>query len=497
MKAIPKKTATTNSLPSLGLMNFAAITITATLMLSGCASMEGLSPQATPKNPASFASSSAVSSATLSPAAWPHADWWKQLNDPQLDQLMTEALAGAPSLRVAEARARKALAIARISNAALYPQANADAHITRERFPDHALVPPPLGGEMGTQAQLEATLNYEFDIWGKNRAAFNSVVGQAKAAEVDTFASRLALSANIAQAYVQLMRAYLQMDVAQNTLKQREQIHSLTRQRYEAGIDTQLAVRQTEAALPATREQIAQLNETIDLTRNQLAALLGQGPDRGLSIVRPQANKLGAAEIPSYVPAELIGRRPDVVAQRWRVEATHQDIDVAKAQFYPNINLGAFVGFQSIGLTDFLQSRAAGASAAITLPIFDGGKLRGNLAGKNAEYDIAVESYNQTLVDALHDVVDQLASLRSVTEQRKQQQLARTSTQAAYDLALQRFREGVGNYLEVLTAESQLLAQQSLDVDLRARSLSLSINLNRALGGGFEESASVHKSAAK
>lgn len=192
------------------------------------------------------------------------------------------------------------------------------------------------------------------------------------------------------------------------------------------------------------------------------------------------------AELPSNLPADLVGRRPDVVAQRWRVEATHQDIDVAKAQFYPNINLAAFIGFQSIGLPDFLQSRTAGIGPAISLPIFDGGRLRGNLAGKSADYDATVESYNQTVVDALRDVADQITVIRSIDEQRKQQQLALATTQSAYDLAAQRFREGIGNYLEVLTAESQLLAQQSLDVDLRARALGVSINLNRALGGGYQ-----------
>jgi outer membrane protein TolC len=170
------------------------------------------------------------------------------------------------------------------------------------------------------------------------------------------------------------------------------------------------------------------------------------------------------------------------------VEAARQDIEVAKAQFYPNVNLSAFVGLQSLGLSNFLQgsARTLGAGPAVTLPIFDAGRLRGNLAGRDADYDAAVELYNQTLADALRDVVDQLVSFRSLAEQRAQHTLADATAREAYDLALERYREGVGNYLEVLTAESQLLAQQSLDADLRARHLNLSINLARALGGGFE-----------
>ena len=467
----------------------AVVTLAATI--SGCADMSGLSTNSTVNQPAALAAGKSLADTKASSAAWPRSDWWKRFRDPQLDRLMTEALAGSPTLRAAEARTRKALAFAQTSKSALYPQVNADAHLTRQRFPEHATVPPPLAGTWDTQAQLQATLNYDLDLWGKNRAAYENAVGLAKAAEIDAYASRLALSVNIAQAYVQLQRAYLQLDVAQKTLSEREQIYKLTQQRFDAGLDSRLAVKQAESALPATGEQIAQLQETIGLTRNQIAALMGQGPDRGMAIARPAARTSEGAELPSTLPATLLGRRPDIVAQRWRVEAASKNIDVAKTQFYPDVSLLAFAGFQSIGLPGFLQaaSRTLGVGPAVTLPIFDGGRLRGNLAGTHADYDAAVELYNQSLVDGLRDVVDQITSFRGLQEQRKQQTNAQATAQEAYDLALLRFREGVGNYLEVLSAESLLLAQQSLDADLRARELSLSINLVRALGGGFDGTA--------
>jgi NodT family efflux transporter outer membrane factor (OMF) lipoprotein len=463
----------------------------ATLLVAGCASMSGLSTQASVQSAGALAAEKSLAGAAESAGAWPATDWWRSFNDSQLDQLIDEALVGSPTLKIAAARTRKALAFADNARSTLYPQVNADLEITRERFTERGQVPPPFAGSWSTLHQLQATLNWELDFWGKNRAAYEAALGQARATAVDAYAARLALSSNIAQAYVQLQRAYLQLDVAEATLKEREQLYALTRDRNAAGIDSRLELKQAESALPATREQIAQLQETIQLTRNQLAALLGQGPDRGLAIARPAATALAAVVLPSTLPAELLGRRPDLIAQRARVETAQKDIASAKAEFYPNVNLMAFVGLQSFGGAGFLSaaSRMMGLGPAVSLPIFDAGRLRANLAGRNADYDIAVEQYNQTLADAIRDVVDQLASFRSVDEQRRQEEQAQATAQEAYDLALLRYREGIGNYLQVLSAEAPLLTQQGLDADLRSRQLTLAISLIRALGGGFDEAA--------
>jgi NodT family efflux transporter outer membrane factor (OMF) lipoprotein len=469
-----------------------ASVVMAAVLAAGCASMQGLSTHAKPENANTLAAQQSLAGARVATTAWPDTDWWRSLNDPQLDRLMDEALAGSPTLKIAAARTRKALAFADVSKAALYPQVNADAEITRERFSARGEAPPPLAGSWSTPHQLQATFSWELDFWGKNRAAYESALGIAKATEIDGYAARLALSTSVAQTYVQLQRAYLLLDVAQTTLKDREQVYALTRDRNAAGLDSRLELKQAESAVPATREQIAQLQETIELSRNQLAALLGQGPDRGLAIARPSAALLATpVALPSALPAELLGRRPDLRAQRARVEAAQKDIASAKAEFYPNVNLMAFVGLQALGGAGFLSaaSRMMGFGPAVSLPIFDAGRLRANLAGRNADYDIAVEQYNQTLADAMRDVVDQLASFRSVDEQRAQEQLALATSREAYDLAILRYREGIGNYLQVLSAEAPLLAQQSLDADLRSRQLSLAINLIRALGGGFDESA--------
>ena len=471
----------------------ALVALMVAAIVSACATTGGLKPQSTIQKPDNLAVGGSLAKATVSPDAWPESKWWTQFGDPQLNELIEEGLAGSPTLQIAEARTRAALAQAHVAQSALYPEVDAKADTTRQRFSLNGELPPPYAGTWDQFSELQATLNWEIDFWGKNRAAYGQALGEARAAALDTSAARLALSANIAHAYVQLERAYLQLDVAHATLAQREQIYKLTQDRSEAGVDSRLELRQAESALPAAREQIAQLQETIELSRNQLAALLGKGPDRGQAIERPAANALTTLIIPSRIPSELLGRRPDVLAQRWRVEAAAHGIDNAKAQFYPDVNLIALVGFQTLGGVSLITAanRDPGVGAAVTLPLFDAGRRRGNLAARDSDYDVAVDQYNQSIADALRDVVDQLTSFKSVDEQKLQQREGLATAQDAYDLATLRYREGVGNYLQVLTTETQLLSQRSLDADLRARSLDIQIDLARALGGGFDNPALV------
>uniref|UniRef100_UPI0035B2EECE TolC family protein n=1 Tax=Zoogloea sp. TaxID=49181 RepID=UPI0035B2EECE len=185
--------------------------------------------------------------------------------------------------------------------------------------------------------------------------------------------------------------------------------------------------------------------------------------------------------------ADLLGRRADIVAQRWRVEAGRQGSAAARAAFYPNVNLGAFVGLQSIGLSKLVESdsRIAGIGPAIHLPIFDNGRLRAGLAARYADEDAAIAQYNATLVDALHDVADQLAAWRGAEAEARDQQAALARYEEAWRLAEIRYRAGLASYTAVLAAETPLLAQRRLSAELRSRRLDASAGLARALGGGL------------
>lgn len=460
----------------------------ATGLLAACASTGGLSTHSRRLAPETLATQRSLAAWPLSVAAWPIEDWWTRFGDPQLDRLMRSALANQPSLRAAEARVRQAQAAAGISAAALHPQGQLNLKGAQQRFSENGIYPKNLAGHVDSINDAQLGVSQALDFWGRNRAALDAAMDRARAAEVDAQAARLLLSTSLARTYLRLDTAWAQRDLAARTLAQRDDVLALVRRRVMADVDSQLELTQAEAALPAARESIAAIDETIALAANQLAALQGQGPDGGLVIQRPQ---LGPASqriaLPTALPAELLGRRPDIVAERWSVEALRQDIAVAHARFYPNVTLNAFAGLQSVGLGDLLSlgSRTLGIGPAISLPVFDGGRLRANLAFNQAAYDAAVEQYNGTLINALHDVVDQLVSLRWLATQRTEQDQALALSQRAYALARSRYRSGLANYLQVLAAETQVLQQQRAVVASAGRERELQLNLIRALGGGL------------
>lgn len=456
------------------------------LLVAGCASYKGIEHRSQPMEAAALKADASLAQAPAG-GEWPQLDWWKRFADPQLDALIDEGLGSAPNVRLVQARLDQARAQVQIVGAAARPQVNADASLNRQRFSENYIFPRPIAGSSFTTSQLDLSAAWAVDFWGRNRAAYDAALGRERAARAEAYAARLVLSSGIASVYVQLARAYDQLDIAKHTLEDRMRVQSLTGDRVKAGLDSRLELKQVETSIPAARARIAQIEEEIALARSQLAALLGAGPDRGLAIARPTMH-MAAVALPSRVGADLLGRRPDIVAARLRAEAAGRDITAAKAAFYPDINLTALVGVQSVDLGKLLQTGSAIPSigAAVRLPIFDAGRLRGALAERNAEYDAAVEEYNQALAQALREVVDQLASMRSVQTQRAEADSALAAAEEAYDLAVTRYKAGIGSLLQVLTSETQVLEQRNLRADLQSRELALSINLIRALGGGFD-----------
>jgi NodT family efflux transporter outer membrane factor (OMF) lipoprotein len=399
-------------------------------------------------------------------------------------------LANNPSMSAAQARLAKANAAVGIARAPLLPRVDANYTLTREHLSKDYIYPAPMGGSVVSDNRLALDFSYELDFWGKNRSRLQAAVSQQAAAAADAQAARNLLAGALVRAYLNLQNAFAQRDVLNRVLAQRAEVLSLTQGRYTAGLDTQVEVKQAESSLAAGKVELTQTDTTLAQLRNQVAALAGAGPQRGQSL-QPVALTAPAGGVPANVPLDLLGHRPDVTAAKWRAEAARHAIDSAKAEFYPNVNLAAFVGFQAMGTGNLLgaDARMAGFGPAVTLPIFHGGELNANLAGRRADADLAVSDYNQTVLDAVHQVADALDGLRLLDQEKAQQRQAREAIDAAYDLAVKRYKAGMGNYISVLIAQTGVLTQARLDTDLRIRAYQLDANLANALGGGYAPAA--------
>lgn len=456
------------------------------LFLAGCASTGGLAPQGHPVDPDSLASDRSLEARGLSDARFPARDWWTALGDPQLDALVREALRDSPSLAAADARARQAQAQAGLVDAARKPTLGASARESAVQLPE-TLAPEPLGGDLQASTVLMLDFKWAPDLWGGKRAQYEAAVGQARAAQVEAQAARLALSSNVASGYVALAQAYEMLEVAQREQARASRLRDLSRQRVDAGLDNQLQLRQSESTIAAARQQAQAAQQQIDALRNALAALLGKGPDRGLDITRPQLLDAPSPGVPAVLPSELLGHRADVVAARWRVEAARSGIEASKAAFKPSINLNALVGLASAGLSDLFSSDAllGFGGPAISLPIFDGGALRSQLAKSDADYDLAVAGYNQTLVAALHEVTDAVQAARSLDARIVSATQARDAAQAALEIAGARYEAGLGTQIDVLSTQRPLLQVEQQLATLTAQRYAATIELDRALGGGL------------
>jgi NodT family efflux transporter outer membrane factor (OMF) lipoprotein len=468
--------------------NFAVAAL-ATVLLAGCASTGGLHPTATAMDPASLTAQRSFSGVTVDAATWPQRGWWKALDDAQLDKLVDEALANNPDMTLVDARVQAALAAAGAADAARKPMLNGGASIAGARVPP--ILPPLASGHFGVIRYGYLSFKWDLDLWGGKRAAWQAAVGNARAAEVDVQAARLRLSADVVQAYFQLAGAHAQRDLANEELQRANDFLKLTHKRVANGIDSKFSLARIEAESASDRAHLEAADNAVHSAGLVLAALLGAGPDRALSIERPALPAIPALTLPSDLPADLLGRRPDVVAARWRVEAAGHDIKAAKARFLPNIGISSLAGLlapSSMNLFS-LRNRFYTVSPALSLPIFEGGALRANLAGKDAARDIAVAQYNQTLVRAINQVAGQVDDLQSLSAQVQDAEDARASASDAYALAMKRYRAGVGNYLEALSVRQELIAAEQQLASLQTRRVGAWATLNEVLGGGFQPAA--------
>ncbi len=421
--------------------------------------------------------------------AWPGDGWWRAYGDPQLDALIDEALRESPDLAVAQARLRQAGAMMQIAKAPLLPEVSGSANLSEGKQSYNDIIPRaalPQGWNDYGQAGLN--LSWELDFWGKNRSALAAATSEQQAARAEVAEARLLLSTSVASAYAELVHQFAVRDTAEAALALRAKTVELFRRRHEFGLETLASVRQVEARQAAAQAQLLAIDERIALQRNGIAALIGAGPDRGLALNRPAVHFAGREGLPPNLSLELLGRRPDIVAARLRTEAAARRIDQRKAGFYPSVNLVAFVGVESLGIDKLTRSGSdlGSVGPAISLPIFNTQRLQGQLRGAQAEYDAAASTYNATLSNALREVADAATSRKSLDGEVSASRAALVAATEAHDIVSQRYKGELATYLDVLTAEDQLLSAQRGLADVETRAMVLDVALVRALGGGFE-----------
>jgi len=420
--------------------------------------------------------------------SWPAQDWWQQYQDPTLDQLIDMALRYSPTLATAHARFESARQSVRIASTAsgAHLQANGDA--SRQRLSDNGLFPPQLlGFTWYDQMDLGLQASYTFDWWGKQRDAVEAAMDEAHASQADRSAAALMLASSVADAYFGWQADQSRLALAREREITVQAEAAVTAARIGAELDSADESQRAAAALASVREQIAVLEGSAQLRVVALAALVGRAP-ASLPPLAPKPMPLLDGALPDDVRIDLVARRADVTASRWRVEAAESSRESARAEFFPDVSINALIGVQSIHMSTLIEygSRVPNAGAAVHLPLFDAGRLKARYGATQRALDEAVAVYQDTVVNAARDVATQASTLAQLSAQRAQREIELDAALNLKISAAARVRQGLTDSRTELSATDAWIAEQDALLELDAAALSADIGLKRALGGGYE-----------
>jgi NodT family efflux transporter outer membrane factor (OMF) lipoprotein len=416
----------------------------------------------------------------------PRGAWWKIFGDPDLDALEDQLATANTTIAQAEARYRTARAVLRQTRADITPTVTASAAATRARtLTNQAGAPGPVPVTTTTYSAL-GDASWELDVWGRVRRNVESSTAGVAAAANDLESVKLSMQAELAASWFQLHGFDAEIALLSTNVDAQAEALKLTVNRHDQGVVSGVDVAQAETLLETTRAQAIDVAISRAQTEHAIAFLVGKAP---ADLTIPPAKIIVAPPaIPGVLPSELLERRPDVAAAERRAAAASALIGVAVAAYYPTISLGASAGFVSTTLSKLFTAPAfiwsLGPAALGTL--FDGGRRRGVTEQRRAEYDAAVGAYRETALTAFQEVEDQLAALRLLALEEKQQAAAVAASERLVQLAENRYQGGITTYLEVVTAQTVALSNERTAVDLRTRRMVASVNLVKALGGGFE-----------
>lgn len=434
----------------------------------------------------------AAADSTATDGDWPEQKWWQRFGSDELDRLVETALQASPTLKTAAHRLRQAQAQITIETARLLPGLESTAELGQARFSANSVQAKLAGESFGFILFNPANLHWHLDLWGKDRAAIAAAMGRAKARAAELAEARLWLTCAIARAYLRLARIEQSLAAAQALRDHQHGHFRVSLARWQAGLDPHMAqdlaaqrYRQAQALVEALRREGG-------LLRHELAFLAGQGPDFAATI-EVQAVEVGRRFVlPADLPLHLLAHRPDVAAAKHLAEAAAREVKVARAAFYPDINLVGFAGLHTVSFSDILfhgSSLAYRIGPTIQLPLFEGGLLRGTLRARQAAYAEAVEKYNQVVLTAVREVADALTRWQESNRRLAAIEHALAAVRHRHRLTAGRYRAGLSDRLEVLAvaAETQLLELDRVGaLSLRDQAV---VDLIQALGGGWSEAA--------
>ena len=420
-------------------------------------------------------------------AVWPAAKWWQRYSDPTLNQIVDLGLASAPSLSNARARFDTARALVREAGANVGARVDLDASYTRQRLSDNGLFPPAfLGFHWYDEADLGLKASYTFDWWGKQRAAIESAVDAAQAREAEGVAAQLALVSSIVDTYFGWQLDQSRLLVARQRVVGAERQESIAAARIGAELESPDSLNEVHALAGAAREQLAVLEGSARLRVVALAALIGVSAAQ-LPTLTPTPLPALAAELPDDVGIDLLARRPDIVASRWRVESAERTVTAARSDFYPDVSLRALAGVQSLKFGKLLEvgSGVPLVSAAVHLPLFDSGRLSARYGLSRAQLQSAIADYDDAVNGAARDVATLASNRQQLLAQQRERNFALMSAQSSHKAAQARVHAGVTDLRPQLIAEQNELSQADAVLQLQGAALSVDIALQRALGGGY------------
>jgi NodT family efflux transporter outer membrane factor (OMF) lipoprotein len=413
--------------------------------------------------------------------------WWESFDDPQLGRLIDEGLKSNPNLEAALARVRAADATVSAQQAAELPQVSADGQVLDQRFSGTYIIPPPYAGTTRWIPTVQSNLDWDLDLFGRQKAIVAMARSDAEATGLDAAEARLIIATSIAQTYIGLVREQQLIRVTHGFVQTRENALALIRSKAKYSLASEFDQRTAETLLAEAQQAELRASEQRDLLIHGLAALAGRGADFYPTISAPTLALDKRPLVPDTLPADLLGRRPDLLAGQARIDAAVSGEKVARTDFLPNVDLRALAGLASIGFGNFFSAGAAtyGGGVAIHVPIFEGGRLRAQYRRASADLDVAVASYNDAVLRAVHESADALTRVRSNDSDVAQQERIVAGLRDTVRLDAVRTSTGLGSKLDAIDSGFRLLEAEQERINLQAEGLTRRVQLIAALGGGF------------